>query len=146
MECSSFWNKEYGKLWWIQIKINYLVPFKRSWQTWNILIFSFFLFLAKLSLLSRMTGFTRPTWGPPGFCRPQLGPCWPHELCYQGLWSLLSSSLLSPLLWWKLILHPNVLEWVCSDLFFYFKRYFYLCVWVCVIEVIIIHTNFMFFM
>ena len=39
-----FWNKEHGKLWWIQIKINYLVPFKRSWQTWNILtsIFSFF--------------------------------------------------------------------------------------------------------
>ena len=25
-----------------------------------------------------------PTWGPPGSCRPQMGPCWPHEPCYQG--------------------------------------------------------------
>ena len=25
-----------------------------------------------------------PTWGPPGSCRPQVGPCWPHEPCYQG--------------------------------------------------------------
>ena len=24
------------------------------------------------------------TWGPPGSCRPQMGPCWPHESCYQG--------------------------------------------------------------
>ena len=22
--------------------------------------------------------------GPPGSCRPQMGPCWPHELCYLG--------------------------------------------------------------
>ena len=28
--------------------------------------------------------FTWPTWGPPASCRPQVGPCWPHELCYQG--------------------------------------------------------------
>ena len=49
-----------------------------------------------------------------------------------------------PLLWWQFILHPNVLEWVSSDLFCYFKWHFYLCIWVCVIEVIIIHTNFMF--
>ena len=25
-----------------------------------------------------------PTWGPPGSCRLQMGPCWPHEPCYQG--------------------------------------------------------------
>ena len=25
-----------------------------------------------------------PTWGPPGTCWPQMGPCWSHELCYQG--------------------------------------------------------------
>ena len=24
-----------------------------------------------------------PTWGPPGSCRPQMSPCWPHEPCYQ---------------------------------------------------------------
>ena len=29
--------------------------------------------------------FMGPTWGPPGSCRPQMGPCWPHEPCYQGL-------------------------------------------------------------
>ena len=28
--------------------------------------------------------FMGPTWGPPGSCRPQIGPCWPHEPCYQG--------------------------------------------------------------
>ena len=26
-----------------------------------------------------------PTWGPPGSCRPQMAPCWPHEPCYQGV-------------------------------------------------------------
>ena len=25
-----------------------------------------------------------PTWGPPGSCRPQLSPCWPHEPCHLG--------------------------------------------------------------
>ena len=29
--------------------------------------------------------FMGPTWGPPGSCRPQMGPCLPHEPCYQGL-------------------------------------------------------------
>ena len=24
------------------------------------------------------------TWGPPGCCRPQMAPCWPHKPCYQG--------------------------------------------------------------
>ena len=28
--------------------------------------------------------FMGPTLGPPGSCRPQMGPCWPHEPCYQG--------------------------------------------------------------
>ena len=25
-----------------------------------------------------------PTWGPPGSCRPQMGPMLAHEPCYQG--------------------------------------------------------------
>ena len=25
-----------------------------------------------------------PAWDPPGSCRPQMGPCWPHEPCYLG--------------------------------------------------------------
>ena len=28
--------------------------------------------------------FMWPTWGPPRSCRPQMGPCWPHEPCYEG--------------------------------------------------------------
>ena len=26
-----------------------------------------------------------PTGGPPETCRPQMGPCWPHEPWYQGI-------------------------------------------------------------
>ena len=33
---------------------------------------------------SQIARFMGPTWGPPGSCRPQMGPCWPHEPCYQG--------------------------------------------------------------
>ena len=34
------------------------------------------------SLYSQIAKFMGPTWGPPGSCRPQMGPCWPHEPCY----------------------------------------------------------------
>ena len=34
-----------------------------------------------LTLKARFVG---PTWGPPGSCRPRVGPCWPHEPCYLG--------------------------------------------------------------
>ena len=33
---------------------------------------------------TQITKFMGPTWGPPGSCRPQMGPCWPHEPCYLG--------------------------------------------------------------
>ena len=33
---------------------------------------------------SQITKFMGSTWGPPGACRPQMGPCWPHEPCYLG--------------------------------------------------------------
>ena len=33
---------------------------------------------------SQIANFLGPTWGPAGTCRPQMGPCWPYELCYQG--------------------------------------------------------------
>ena len=26
-----------------------------------------------------------PTWGQPGTDRTQVGPCWPHDLCYLGI-------------------------------------------------------------
>ena len=28
--------------------------------------------------------FMGPTWGPSGADRAQVGPCWPHQLCYLG--------------------------------------------------------------
>ena len=34
-----------------------------------------------------------PTWGPPGSCRPQIGPCWPHEPFYQGMLCPISTIL-----------------------------------------------------
>ena len=33
---------------------------------------------------SQIARFMGSTWGPPGSCRPQMVPCWPHEPCYQG--------------------------------------------------------------
>ena len=35
-------------------------------------------------MITQKTKFMGPTWGPPGSCRPQMAPCWPHEPCYQG--------------------------------------------------------------
>ena len=37
-----------------------------------------------LTTASQIAKFMGPTWGPPGSCRPQVAPCWPHESCYQG--------------------------------------------------------------
>ena len=33
---------------------------------------------------SQIAKFMGPTWGPPGSCRPQMGPMLAHEPCYQG--------------------------------------------------------------
>ena len=34
---------------------------------------------------TQVTKLMRSTWGPPGSCRPQMGPCWPNEHCYQSI-------------------------------------------------------------
>ena len=68
----SFWNKEHGKLWWIQIKINYLVPFKRSWQTWNILTFLFSLFWLNCHCCPSWRG----SCGQHGAHLGSVGPSW----------------------------------------------------------------------
>ena len=39
-----------------------------------------------INVEAQIAKFMRPTLGPPGSCRPQMGPCWPHEPCYQGGW------------------------------------------------------------
>ena len=36
------------------------------------------------SISSLIAKFMGPTWGPPGSCRPQVGPCCPHKHCYRG--------------------------------------------------------------
>ena len=44
---------------------------------------------------------------PPGSCRPQMGPCWPHEPCYQGCEGLITGKRL-PYYWlfaWKIASH-----------------------------------------
>ena len=33
---------------------------------------------------TQIARFMGPTWDPPGANRTQVGPCWPHEPCYQG--------------------------------------------------------------
>ena len=38
--------------------------------------------------IAKRARFMGPTWGPPGSCRPQIGPCWPHEPCSLGRWSI----------------------------------------------------------
>ena len=48
-----------------------------------------------------------PTWDPPESCGPQVGPCWPHELCYQGsdgstLWYVLEIK------WWLPIIDAEL--------------------------------------
>ena len=45
---------------------------------------------------TQIAKFMGRTWGPPGSCRSQMGPCWPHEPCYQG--GLLQGETTSD--WW----------------------------------------------
>ena len=42
---------------------------------------------------TKITKIMGPTWGPPGSCGPQMGPCWPHEPCYQGKYSHATTAL-----------------------------------------------------
>ena len=48
-----------------------------------------------------------PTWGPPGSCRPQMGPWWPHENCNEVIKLLFdviihSRSDYAPSLVWRI--------------------------------------------
>ena len=36
-------------------------------------------------ITSLIAGLMGSTWGPPGDDRTQVGPCWPHEPCYLGV-------------------------------------------------------------
>ena len=61
-------------------------------------IIPFFLFclaprrgLLWTTLIARFLG---PTWGPSGADGTQGGPCWPHELCYSGVYILFTHMYL----------------------------------------------------
>ena len=43
----------------------------------------------QIALIARFMG---PAWGPSGAGRTQVGPIWPHELCYLGVFSCDSSK------------------------------------------------------
>ena len=49
---------------------------------------------------TQIAKFMGLTWGPPGSCRPQMGPCWPHEPCHQGI--------ATPLGWWIRVCRTRV--------------------------------------
>ena len=40
-----------------------------------------------MTAIFQIAKFLGPTWGPPGSYRPQMGPCWPQEPCYQGCYA-----------------------------------------------------------
>ena len=41
-------------------------------------------YLSIFHTYTQIAKFMGPTWGPSGSCRPQMGPCWPHEPWNQG--------------------------------------------------------------
>ena len=51
------------------------------------------IFTGPSTLIARFMG---PTWGPSGANRTQLGPIWPHELCYLGRYLPGHMILLAP--------------------------------------------------
>ena len=60
-----------GGFWWVFISIFCGVAIK----LWSVMVSQ------RTPLIARFMG---PTWDPPGADRAQVGPCWPHELCYLG--------------------------------------------------------------
>ena len=64
-----------------------------SRQCYSWYVTHHFIYPTRVCLEFRMGPYTRctliarfmgPTWGPSGADRTQVGPCWPHELCYLG--------------------------------------------------------------
>ena len=64
---------------------------------YNILLFSFHFLLMHclpITLIFWLCTLAFKTWGPPGFCWPQMGPWWPLKPCYQG-WYQAHTGVLS---------------------------------------------------
>ena len=57
----------------------------------------------------------RPTWCPPGADRTQVGPCWPHEPCYQGIHS---DSALGTVKWNLTVFFCQEILWLIYDFIF----------------------------
>ena len=72
-------------------------------------------------LFTNITNSMGPTWGPPGSCRPQMGPMLaPWTLLLQHLWSYIFTLLVSSkraTLWlqvtiWCIIKYRPLLQWL----------------------------------
>ena len=72
-------------------------------------------FILSHTLTAQIARFMGPTWDPPGADRTQVGPCWSHEPCFQGVVS-------AHMVWWEFIimlrLHHCVTinQWLASTL------------------------------
>ena len=64
-----------------------------------------------ISIRTQITRLMWPTWGPPGSCRPQVGPIWPHEPCYQGLITGVYMHHLASMSWRRLCNILLMLNW-----------------------------------
>ena len=62
--------------------------------------------------LSQIAKFMAPTWGPPGSCRPQLGPCWRYEPCYQCIVLHKTKSQTLHNNWMKICVEVNVFQYI----------------------------------
>ena len=74
-------------------------------------------------MASQITNFTGPTWGPPGSCRPQVGPMLAMNLCYQGTYRDLSFGMISYIattcpimIYISRISSETALKWMSEDL------------------------------
>ena len=63
----------------------------------NICQYMFLLSMSKMCqiyVMTQIAKFMGPTWGPPGSCRPQMGPM-------LALWTLLSGDRSNTCTWWR---------------------------------------------
>ena len=49
----------------------------------------------EVDMVAQIAKIMGPTWGPPGSCRPQMGPILAHEPCYRGWKALVNHALWS---------------------------------------------------
>ena len=62
------------------IRHNYIEPddIHSTWASLSLI------YVTQTVVIPQIAKFMGPTWGPPGSCRPQMGPMSAHEPCHQG--------------------------------------------------------------